>query len=78
MEPAFKSGSFALVRVGTKHYKIGDVIIFKTSNALSLKRIRDISSQGYFVTGDNANDSVDSRDSGLVLVENIIGKVLWW
>jgi phage repressor protein C with HTH and peptisase S24 domain len=78
MEPALKSGSFVLVRMGRKNLKKGDIVVLKTSEDLSLKRIHDINPQGYFVRGDNNADSIDSRDVGLIQPHHIMGKAIWF
>ena len=66
-----------------KKPKIGNVVIIKNfpqpiNQAQSrhlIKRINNISKQGFFLVGDNKNKSTDSRHFGLVKKKDIIGKV---
>ena len=67
MEPKFKDGSYALVRLGsTLGLSVGDVFVLESPNGLILKRIANIDDRGYQVIGDNQHDSLDSRDFGLI------------
>ncbi len=43
---------------------------------LFIKRITKIDKERYFVSGDNKNDSLDSRRIGWILKKDIVGKVL--
>jgi signal peptidase I len=92
MEPAIKSGTVLIVnrlRYGFRlpwrqDYvfrwalpKEGDVIVFYTpTGELAVKRCTLIEKSSFFAEGDNGLASYDSRSYGLVLFDNIIGKVL--
>lgn len=78
MEPQFKDGSYVLVRLSSaSSLSVGDVIVLESPNGQMLKRIAAINERGYQVTGDNPNDSYDSRDFGLIQRQDIIGNVIW-
>ncbi|MDR0921746.1 MAG: signal peptidase I [Lactobacillales bacterium] len=51
-------------------------ISIKPEVAQKLKRIKNIPQKSYFVLGDNLEHSVDSRDFGLLTLENIEGRSL--
>lgn len=59
--------------------KVGDIIVTIHPDHPELtiiKRITDINQDGsYFLTGDNSNESTDSRHWGTIKLEDIIGKV---
>lgn len=81
MEPTYKEGDAVLVnRLAFlfKKPKIGDVIVLSNpkKNIIVIKRIYKISSKGYFVVGDNKNESTDSRHFGWIFKKEIIGKVM--
>lgn len=69
---------------GTRLYsksklKIGDVIVYKTSDRIVVKRIAEIESQGnillFYCLGDNADVSYDSRHYGYISSEQLICKI---
>lgn len=58
--------------------KIGDIVVVRhpAKKVLIIKRIKDINKDRYFVTGDNLNESTDSRHFGWIQKKQILGKVL--
>ena len=61
MEPTIHKNSIV---VGLRIYgelKEGDVIIFEREEKLLVKRIAECNAQGYYVLGDNSDNSYDSR-----------------
>ena len=78
MLPTLKDGDAVLISPQTRA-EIGDIILanhpFKKSVKI-LKRIKEITKSGeMFLTGDNADDSTDSRTFGAVPLKCLIGKV---
>ena len=74
MEPRFRRGSSVLV-LKTKNVKVGDVIAFKYSGRVLIKRVQEVWPEGmYKVTGDNANDS---HPVPPISAREIIGKVIY-
>lgn len=78
MEPTLPVGSYVLIFAWTKHYKVGDIIAFKYENQIVIKRLHSINNHNYVVLGDNASDSLDSRQFGQIPFNNIIGKIIWY
>ena len=79
MLPALRSGEQVIVKKGAK-LKAGDIVIaqhpYKRSVEI-VKRIEKIEKDGkFFLTGDNADESTDSRTFGAVSIECIKGKVI--
>lgn len=61
--------------------KIGDIVVIKDSprqvqDKHLIKRISNISKQGYSLVGDNKNRSTDSRHFGPIKKRNITGRVI--
>jgi nickel-type superoxide dismutase maturation protease len=79
MLPIFKPGDTVLI--STLPYlfskpKIGDIIVFRKSNKLLIKRIVKKMNKEFFVSGDNQSDSFDSKDFGVITRKDIIGKTI--
>lgn len=78
MEPTFHEGDRLLINKWAytlSKPRVGDVVVFKKLNEEKyiLKRIRKILNTGFFVRGDNKNDS---KSFGVITETQIIGKVL--
>lgn len=61
-----------------KKPKIGDIVVIKhpkNKRKKIIKRITKTTHLGYFLVGDNKNQSTDSRYFGIVKKKDIIGKV---
>jgi phage repressor protein C with HTH and peptisase S24 domain len=79
MEPAIQSGSSVLVSSIPYLFnspKIDDIVAVKFDGKVLIKRVRDIEKNKYFITGDNPNDSFDSRKFGMIVRKDILGKVV--
>ena len=57
--------------------KINDIVVVSFNKSILIKRITGIKNGKYFLSGDNKNDSLDSRKFGLVLRNQILGKVFY-
>jgi uncharacterized membrane protein len=82
MEPAYPAGSVLWVSKSVLRFReprVRDVIVLKDPRdaRLILKRVVFAEDGKYFVRGDNADESTDSRCFGPVAKEVIIGKVLF-
>jgi len=91
MEPAIRAGSFIFGARFAEKLERGDVIVFKHEGLLLVKRIAGrpgdvVYSDGelltvpagcYYVLGDNADDSIDSRywDDPFVPVSDLIARI---
>ena len=80
MEPTIKNGASVLVSsipyIFSKP-QIGDIVAFKKEKKVLIKRIVKIDVEKYIVSGDNKDDSMDSREFGWILRRDVIGKVIW-
>lgn len=79
MEPAISSGSFvfasSLPYLFSKP-KIGDIVVVQIQKKYIIKRISNIVEGKFYITGDNKNDSLDSRKIGWIERREIVGKVI--
>ena len=73
MEPNFKAGSLVLISNLFFTPRINNVIVFKNSEKLILKRITKVSGSKYQVLGDN---KLDSKDYGWIKRDEILGRVI--
>lgn len=80
MNPTLKDGETVLVDRAAGKIEIGDIVVAKhpiEENGEIIKRVERINERGhYFLVGDNAEDSNDSRHFGAVAREYIKGKVV--
>lgn len=59
--------------------RVGDLVMCKAglSDKIFVKRITKQKGGKYFLEGDNAHDSIDSRQLGWIQKEQILGKVVF-
>ena len=79
MTPTLNDGDVVLVK-RTRRIKVGDVVLaqhpFKQSVKV-LKRVTEVNQDGrYVLTGDNPEESTDSRAFGSIKAADILGKVI--
>lgn len=63
MLPLFRPGTLVLAWQYKKP-KVGDVVVAKRGTLEIIKRVSSITPDGYFLLGDNASASTDSRTYG--------------
>ena len=74
MEPNFHDGQWLVINKITKP-RIGDVVVFKYGDMDLLKRVIHPEGDGWWVEGDNKEQSTDSRSFGPVPKSAVIGKL---
>ncbi|OGH10825.1 MAG: hypothetical protein A3B38_03945 [Candidatus Levybacteria bacterium RIFCSPLOWO2_01_FULL_36_13] len=80
MEPMLKEGDIVLASfVPYLFHKpnIGDIIVFKIKDKFFIKRIKEIKDNKYIVKGDNKKDSLDSKQFGSIVQNQIIAEVIY-
>ena len=77
MEPALRAGDMLLVGYGAR-VRPADVVVVALPGGrpLSVKRAVQHTSDGWWVEGDNAGASTDSRQVGAVADEAVLGRVV--
>ena len=80
MVPALQPGqdvlSFNWAYLGTKP-KVGDIVVVKVNGKDMVKRVNKVYDRTVYLQGDNREESADSRDFGVVSMNQIIGKVVY-
>lgn len=82
MLPTLKPGDHVLVNRMSYIFKLprkDDIVAVKDprDGKILIKRITKIKGSKYFVTGDNKEESTDSRKFGMLDMSDIIGKVIY-
>lgn len=75
MVPTLAPGERLLVRYEGP-IVLGDLVVFKHSGQIDVKRIEHIETSGLFVLGDNELVSTDSRNYGLIAHEDVLGTIV--
>jgi nickel-type superoxide dismutase maturation protease len=79
MEPLIKNRDMVLASSLFYLFKkpqIGDIVAFRDTDKILIKRVTNISKEKYFLEGDNKKDSLDSRKFGFISKQKILGKVI--
>jgi len=76
MAPGFLENNLILVKK-TKDYKVGQVVGFQYDGKVLIKRIFEIKESKYFLLGDNAKNSLDSRKLGWIDYDKLVFKVIF-
>jgi nickel-type superoxide dismutase maturation protease len=76
MVPTLMPGRIVLVR-SFRTLRVGEVVIVHHDGLEKIKRITMLEDGLVFVTGDNPEQSTDSRSFGWLSEELVIGKLLW-
>jgi len=56
--------------------KPGDIVVFRISGEVFVKRVEKVSDNQVYLVGDNPEDSLDSRKLGAISLKNLVGKVI--
>lgn len=80
MVPTLKNGQQVIVEKLSYWFRepmVGEVVILKNSDNMNIiKRITKKDGNSYFVEGDNAKESADSRNFGFIQKKEILGKAV--
>jgi nickel-type superoxide dismutase maturation protease len=79
MEPAVCNGEWWLAR-RTRDVSPGDIVLLvhpRRPDALIVKRVARRDGSGWWVLGDNADASEDSRQFGQVPEHGVVGRLVW-
>lgn len=68
--------SFNWAYLGKKP-KVGDIVVIKLDGKEMVKRVAKIDGRHILVTGDNEDESTDSRDFGPISRDQIMGRVVY-
>jgi nickel-type superoxide dismutase maturation protease len=77
MAPGLRDGDWILARSAARP-RVGDVVVVEhpgRPGLLVVKRLAEVRPQGYWVLGDAADASTDSRHFGAV--PEVLGRVVW-
>ena len=78
MEPTVKDGQVVWVNRWAyllSQPQVKDIVLFKLGDKFFVKRIIQVKKAEYLLSGDNRQDSLDSRQFGFVQQKDIVGKV---
>jgi nickel-type superoxide dismutase maturation protease len=76
MLPVLAPGEWLLVRRGAR-VRPGAVVVVRLGGRLVVKRVAHRVPSGWWVVGDNAEASDDSRTYGAVPDADVVGEVRW-
>ncbi|HWL37331.1 MAG TPA: nickel-type superoxide dismutase maturation protease [Frankiaceae bacterium] len=76
MIPTLAPGEWVLVR-RTASPRPGAVVLVRTPERLTVKRLVRLTEDGCWVEGDNPAASTDSRTYGAVPRQDVVGEVRW-
>lgn len=74
MRPTIYSGEFLLF-TKSHSYSVGDIVLARMNAREVVKRIVEVTDKGYYLVGDNASESSDSRHYGQVAKKDIIASM---
>jgi len=76
MTPTLHEGRIVLIRP-FRTLRVGEVVIIHHDGLEKIKRITMLEDGMVFVTGDNPQQSTDSRSFGWLPEDLVLGKLLW-
>lgn len=77
MFPTLKKGQDILSINWFYKPKVGDIVIIKQEGKEMVKRVQKMDGRRVFVTGDNKDESTDSRHFGSIKMDQVVGKVVY-
>lgn len=80
MEPVFSENDILLISNFSYWFRkprVGEIVVFRKDNKLFCKRVTGASGARYYVSGDNSQDSFDSRKFGKIKFSDLVGKVIF-
>lgn len=75
MIPTLAPGDWLLVSYSAP-CKSGDVVLVAHNDRVDVKRVADVTADGFWVIGDNDAVSVDSRTYGAISPDCVVAKVM--
>ncbi len=76
MEPTLREGRIVLASPLLPIGK-GDIVVAKVEDREIIKRVSEVTNEGYFLRGDNKTHNRDSHRFGVVKRANVLGRVLF-
>ncbi len=77
MLPVLPPGTLVWGWCWFQQLKVGSVVIFVHDNKEKIKRVSEIKVNEIYVLGDHSETSIDSRQFGWILKEQVYAKVFW-
>lgn len=77
MLPVLKEGQDVVSMNWFYKVKVGDIVVIKQDGKEMVKRVQKVQGNKVLVQGDNAQESIDSRQFGPVKMDQIVGKVVY-
>ncbi len=79
MEPGLSPGDYIFVNGFSQKVRVNDVVVMRhpSKNIYIVKRVRRISGSKFYLLGDNAKNSEDSRKFGALERDGLVGKLVF-
>lgn len=74
MIPALMPGDVILAR--TREVSVGDIVLADRNGKEIIKRVKRVEDGGYYLVGDNSQESTDSRHYGKIAKSDILGTIM--
>lgn len=77
MVPALQPGTVVLGWRWFRNVRKGNIVIVSHGGLEKIKRIKEVSSDGIYIVGDNPEESTDSRSFGHLPRNSVQAKIIW-